>query len=94
MGKLVFGAPLPQGWTAAGEALAISSRRSNNESVPGYGIVNLKLMSAQDAKFGQFSLAIYNLGDRRYYDPSTAFLVQNAIEQSRRQFMLRWTLGI
>lgn len=44
-------------------------------------------MSAQN-KLGQLSLAIYNLGDRRYYDPSNVFLVQNAVEQNRRQFML------
>lgn len=93
LGKFIFSAPVAYGWTASGEALGTSSRFGSNGRAPGYGIVNLKLMSTQDPKRGQVSLAIYNLGDRRYYDPANPYLAQSAVEQSRRQFMLRWMLG-
>jgi iron complex outermembrane receptor protein len=94
LGKLIFGAPIAFGWTASGELLGRSSRRGDNGSVPGYGIVNLYLSTAPVARLGKFSLAIYNLGDRRYFDPTSAYLIQNAIEQDGRQLRLSWTLAL
>lgn len=91
-GKLIADAPLGAGWTASGEVLGLSSRKGYNGDVPGYGIVNLKITSPLAAGFGQFSLAIYNVGDRRYYDPASAYLALRAVEQNRRQLMMRWTL--
>ncbi len=91
-GKLIADAPLGAGWTASGEVLGLSSRKGYNGDVPGYGIVNLKITSPQAAGFGQLSLAIYTVGDRRYYDPASAYLALRAVEQNRRQLMMRWTL--
>ncbi len=93
LGKLIAEAPLAYGWTSSGEVLGVSSRKGDNGPVAGYGIVNMKLLSPPNPKLGQFSLAAYNLGDRRYYDPANNNLTQAAIEQNRRHFMLRWTLG-
>jgi iron complex outermembrane receptor protein len=94
MGKLAFGAPVAGSWTASGELLGFASRHGDNGPVPGYGIVNLSLSSAPVARLGQFSATIYNLGNRRHFDPSNTSLIQSAIEQDRRQFRLRWTLAL
>lgn len=94
LGKLIFGVPLADGWTASGEWLGMSGRRSQNGTVPGYGIANLVLSSAPVARVGQFSLAVHNLGNRRYLDPVSSAFVQDAIEQDRRQFRLRWVLAL
>lgn len=94
MGKLVFGLPVAVGWTASGEVIGMSSRRGDNGPVPGYGIVNLSLSSTPVARLGQFSVSIYNLGDRRYSDPTSTTLIQRAIQQDGRQFRLNWTLAL
>lgn len=94
MGKLVFGMPLAQGWNASGELLGVSARQGDNGPVPGYGLVNLNIASAASVHTGQFSLSIYNLGDRRYYDPTSSYMRQSAIEQDGRQVHVRWTLGL
>ena len=94
LGKLIFGVPVAYGWTASGEWLGMSERLSWRGSVPGYGIANLMLSSAPLARVGQFSLGIYNLGNRSYLDPTSSAFVQNAIEQDRRQFRLRWVLAL
>lgn len=93
MGKLVFGVPVAWGWIASGELLGLSSRRGDNGPVPGYGIVNLSLSSAPVARLGQFSATLYNLGNRHYFDPTSAALIQSAIQQDGRQFRLSWTLA-
>ena len=94
MGKLVFGLPVAVGWTASGEVIGMSSRRGDNGPVPGYGIVNLSLSSTPVARLGLFSVSIYNLGDRRYSDPTSTTLIQRAIQQDGRQFRLNWTLAL
>jgi iron complex outermembrane receptor protein len=91
-GKLIAEAPLAAGWTASGELLGLSSRKGYSGDVPGYGIVNLKISSPLVAGLGQFGLAVHNVGDRRYYDPASAYLALRAVEQNRRQVMMRWTL--
>lgn len=94
MGKLIFGIPLWGGWTASGEMLGVSSRKGVNGPVPGYGIANLAVSTRTDARLGQISLVVNNLGDKHYHDPATASLIQHAIEQDGRQFHVRWTLGL
>lgn len=94
LGKLIASAPLAYGWTASGELFGVAARQGSNGPAPGYGLVNLKLSSVQNAKLGQISLAVYNLANRRYYAPATAYLAQRSVEQPRRQIMLRYTLGL
>ena len=92
MGKLIADLPLGHGWAASGELLGLSSRKGSDGDISGYGLVNLKVMSALDPKLGQVSAAVYNAGDRRYYDPANAYLDLHAVEQNRRQFLVRWML--
>ena len=84
--------PLTAGWIASGELLGQSSRNGYHGEAPGYGIVNLKLSSPLVTGLGQLSLAVYNVADRRYYDPAGAYLDLRAVEQNRRQLMMRWVL--
>lgn len=94
LGKVVLGVPIAFGWTASGEILGVAAREGDNGPVPGYGIVNLSVFSAPAARFGQFSLSIYNLGDKKYDDPTSNYMLHNSIEQNGRQFRLRWTLPL
>ena len=93
LGKLVFTAPLGQGWRATGEWLGVSSRQGNNGPVAGYGIANLSVASPSSPSFGQIRLSIYNLGNRRYADPSNANMIQHSIVQDGRQIHLNWALS-
>ncbi len=92
LGKLIADAPLGRGWTASGEILGVSSRKSIGTTVSGFGIVNMKIRSPGHSRLGQFSLAAYNLTDRTYRDPSNTSLVQRSIEQSGRQLLARWEI--
>jgi outer membrane receptor protein involved in Fe transport len=94
LGKVVLGVPIAFGWTASGEILGVAAREGDNGPVPGYGIVNLSVFSAPAARFGQFSLSIYNLGDKKYDDPTSNYMLHESIEQNGRQFRLRWTLPL
>lgn len=91
-GKLIADAPLGRGWTASGEILGVSSRKGDNGEVSGYGVINLKVMSPPTPRLGQVSMAIYNAGDRRYFSPAGNYVDLRRIEQSRRHFLVRWTL--
>ncbi len=92
LGKLVADAPLGRGWTASGEILGVSSRKSVGSTVSGFGIVNMKIRSPAHPRLGQVSLAAYNLTDRTYHDPSNTALIQRSIEQSGRQLLARWEI--
>jgi hypothetical protein len=52
LGKAVLCLPVAFGWTANGEIIGVSSRKGDNGRVPGYGIVNLSLLSAPAAVSG------------------------------------------
>jgi len=89
---LIADAPLGRGWTASGEILGVSSRKSVGSTVSGFGIVNMKVRSPAHPKLGQVSLAAYNVTDRTYHDPSNTALIQRSIEQSGRQLLARWEI--
>ncbi len=94
LGKLIFGLPLTAGWSAAGEWQGMSDRRSLTARVPGFGVLNLALTSARLAGMGEFTLGLYNLGNRRYSDPTSSAFAQDALIQDGRQLRLRWTLSL
>lgn len=91
-GKLIADAPLGGGWTASGEVLGLSSRKGFGGDVPGYGVVNVKVLSPLNPRHGQFSMAVYNAADRRYFSPAGNYLDLRRIEQNGRQVIVRWTL--
>jgi iron complex outermembrane receptor protein len=57
----------------------------------GFAVVNLTLFSANLIKNVEFSGSVYNLLDRRYVDPASAFHVQDVIEQDGRTFRVKLT---
>jgi len=57
----------------------------------GYGIVNLTLFGRNLIKNLEFSASVYNLLNRRYGDPASAFHVQDVIAQDGRTFRLKLT---
>lgn len=59
--------------------------------VPGYAVVNLTLFSQNLVKNLEVSASIYNLLDNAYYDPSSSFHLQNAIQQDGRTFRVKIT---
>ena len=91
-GKLIAEAPLGNGWMTSGEILGLSSRKGNNSAVPGYGLINLKLIWKPSPTIGQLSIAAYNVSDRRYYSPANAYLDLRAVEQYGKQIQVRWTI--
>ena len=92
LGKLIADAPLGRGWTASGELLGASSRKTIGTTVSGFGIVNMKIRSPAHPRLGPVSLAAYNLTDRTYHDPSNPSLIQRSIEQHGRQLLARWEI--
>ncbi len=59
--------------------------------VPGYAVVNFTLFSQNLVKNLDVSASIYNLLDKTYYDPSSRFHLQNAIQQDGRTFRVKLT---
>jgi outer membrane receptor for ferrienterochelin and colicins len=57
----------------------------------GYGLVNLTLFSQNLAPGLELSATVYNLLDRRYSDPSSAFHQQDLIEQDGRSLRVKMT---
>jgi len=57
----------------------------------GYAIVNLTLFSQNIVKNLEVSASIYNLLDKTYFDPSSRFHLQNAIQQDGRTFRVKLT---
>lgn len=94
IGKLIASAPIVNGWTAAGEFFALSSRLSGATTVPGYGTLNFSVTAPGDKRYGQISLSIYNLTNHIYFDPASPSMRQTSVEQSGRQLRLRWTLAL
>lgn len=95
-------APLWQDKLFAGlEVLYTSSRHTvftdlSSDTLPGpdaagYAVVNFTLFSQNIVKNLEVSASIYNLLDKTYYDPSSRFHLQNAIEQDGRTFRVKLT---
>ena len=57
----------------------------------GYAVVNLTLFSQNILKNLEVSASIYNLLDKTYFDPSSRFHLQNAIQQDGRTFRVKLT---
>jgi iron complex outermembrane receptor protein len=57
----------------------------------GFGLVNLTIFSQKLIKNLELSASVYNLLDRRYSDPASAFHIQDLIGQDGRSFRLKLT---
>lgn len=73
------------------EVQAMSSRKTElGTAAPGFAIANLTLQVPRLAKDVDLSASIYNLFDRRYYDPAGAELDPiDRVEQNGRNFRLK-----
>ena len=103
LGKLNLSVPLLKDKIFAGvEFLYVSKRTTmhlgtdvQGEDATGYGIVNLTLFSQNLIKGLELSASVYNLLDRRYFDPATQGQgrthLQDVIEQDGRTFRVKLT---
>jgi iron complex outermembrane receptor protein len=101
--KFNASAPLWQDKVFAGLEVLYTSKRhtvftdpTSGATVPGpdaagYAIVNLTLFSQNIVKNLEVSASIYNLLDKTYFDPSSRFHLQNAIQQDGRTFRVKLT---
>lgn len=72
------------------EIKAMSSRRTEQGDAPGFAITNLTVVAPKLAKDTELSASVYNLFDRRYYDPAGSEQAPiNKIEQNGRNFRLQ-----
>ncbi len=91
LGNLTF--PLYRDRVFAGLEARYISGRINVEGpeVPAYWVVNATLFSQHWANGLEVSASIYNLLDRRYYDPGSGNVAQQVIAQEGRSFRVKVT---
>lgn len=96
LGKLLLDGPVPALDATLGINLqAVGPRRTLLGSVGGYVTGNLVLRQVQQRGYGLWSLAIYNLGAKRYRDPLGPEVAPlDSLERDGRQWRLRWELRI
>ncbi len=101
LAKFNFSAPLSgEEWRAGVEARLVSERRGpQGNSVGGYGVVNLTLVTTALARNLEASAGVYNVFDRAYGDPPSEEHLDslgrylNEIPQEGRSFRLKLTYG-
>lgn len=89
--KANVSAPLMSDKLRAGlELQAISQRKSWRGTAPGFALVNLTLLAPKLIRDIELSASVYNLFDRRYYDPVGEELGPvERLEQNGRNFRLK-----
>lgn len=92
LGKLLLDGPLPwsEGWTLGVNVQGVGARDGKVGQAPGYLSTNLLLRQRHRAQGGAWSLAIYNLGGGRYWDPAGREFTQNLLPIDGRSWRLRW----
>lgn len=101
LAKFNFSAPLSsEAWRAGVEARFVSDRRGpQGNTVGGYGVVNLTLVTTSLARNLEASAGVYNVFDRAYGDPPSEEHLDslgrylNEIPQDGRNFRLKLTYG-
>ncbi len=79
-------------WRAGLEVQAMSSRTNWQGSTPGFAITNLTFSAPRLTRNVEASASIYNLFDRRYYDPAGEEQTPiERIEQNGRNFRVKLT---
>lgn len=94
LGNLLVDGPVPGfNWTVGVNLQGVGRRNSLVAGVPGYVTGNLVLRQARPERQGVWSLALYNVGDRRYLDPGAREHAEDALPQDGRQLRVRWEIG-
>jgi outer membrane receptor protein involved in Fe transport len=91
--KANVSAPLMQDRLRAGlELQAMSERKSWRGAAPGFALVNLTVLAPHLARNVELSGSVYNLFDRRYFDPVGEELApSDRVEQNGRNFRIKMT---
>ncbi|MBI4984378.1 MAG: TonB-dependent receptor [Rhodocyclales bacterium] len=90
IGKLFVDGPLTGGWLLGLNLQGLSPRRTLAAAVPGYVTGNLVLRQTEHTRHGAWSVGIYNLAGKRYWDPGGREHVQDALPADGRQVRVRW----
>lgn len=93
LAKLNVATPVWQDRLTAGLEIQYTGPRLTlaGNTAGGFTVANLTLSSRQVWKRFELSASVYNLFDKRYFDPGTANMVQDQIEQDGRLFRLKAT---
>lgn len=92
--KLNLAVPVFQEKLTAGLELQAMSRRlsaTTSDSTPGFLVANLTLFSRELVRGLELSASVYNLFDKRYYDPVAPDFDQQFILQDGRAFRVKLT---
>ena len=91
--KLNLTAPLWQKKVFASLDAQYTGRRKTlaQNYVSGFPLFNMTLLARKLGKHTTLSAGVYNLLDRKYFDPGSAEHVQDAIQQDGRSFRLKLT---
>jgi iron complex outermembrane receptor protein len=68
--KLNTSVPMTEQWRAGLEAVYVSSRHTSISAIPSYTLANLTLGSMHPWEGWEFYASVYNLFDRKYFDPA------------------------
>lgn len=92
-GKLNFAVPLLRRKLIAGVDAQYTSPRLTlaGNTVSGYGVVNVTLLGHTLGKHLDLSGSVYNLFDKKYFDPGRPEDVEDSIEQDGRTFRVKLT---
>lgn len=94
VGKLQLDGPLcTTGWLLGLTLRALDARDGVSGSVPGQVVGNLMLTRKRSGEWGEWGVGVYNLSGKRYLDPASASLTQQALPQDGRQLRLSWSLA-
>jgi outer membrane receptor for ferrienterochelin and colicins len=93
LGKLNVAVPLLQKKLIAGVDAQYTSPRLTlaGNTVSGYGVVNVTLLGHTLGKHLDLSGSVYNLFDKKYFDPGRPEDVEDSIEQNGRTFRIKLT---
>jgi iron complex outermembrane receptor protein len=93
VGKLQFTAPLyPNKLFVGLELQAMSDRRTvQGRTAKGFAIANVTLFSRELAKNLELSASLYNIFDKKYYDPASPDFAQDLNPQDGRTFRVKLT---
>ena len=70
LAKLNASIPMTERWRAGLETQYVGSRHTSISAIPGYVLANLTLGSARPWQGWEFYASVYNLFDRKYFDPA------------------------
>jgi outer membrane receptor protein involved in Fe transport len=70
LAKLNASVPMTEKWRAGLETQYVGSRQTSINPIPAYTLANLTLGSARPWQGWEFYTSIYNLFDRKYFDPA------------------------